>query len=335
MKTFRYLIFLSILSSLFFVIYRQSDQKAFRRWRTSFKTAAIIAAGLIPVNKEAMEPPGNHNQVYQERLLSKQEFMEDNDQQLILVKNNSSSPIVRPGLANGFSSKPRVNRPAGASGLKPVRANPVRGFSTPRGLITGQPVTGAQRQRMRLDGAGNPTGAGGGASSDDQCPVSKEQKSQESSTHHHDFTQKSKKKKKRNQHLNQQIEVNGENFQFERDQIEKKVASHGTDFGLDPDYGPDGKIIRDRKTAKSRAKQNQKNYERFTDNLSEFVKDPKSEKIEPQYRKGWENEQDAVGFLNRKDRRFVIFDRHTKRYITGWVMNDLQYQEFIDNNNII
>jgi hypothetical protein len=64
-------------------------------------------------------------------------------------------------------------------------------------------------------------------------------------------------------------------------------------------------------------------------------KDPKSERIEPQYRKGRENEQDAVGFLNRRDRRFVIFDRHTKKYITGWVMNDLQYQEFIDNNNII
>mmetsp|Transcript_24682 Transcript_24682/g.43301 ORF Transcript_24682/g.43301 Transcript_24682/m.43301 type:complete len:164 (-) Transcript_24682:212-703(-) len=145
----------------------------------------------------------------------------------------------------------------------------------------------------------------------------------------------SKKKNQRNSHLNQQIEVNGETFEFERDQIEKKVSSHGTDFGLDPDYGPDGKIIRDRKTGKPRAKQNKKNYEKFTENLSEFVKDPKSEKIEPQYRKGRENEQDVVGFLNRKDRRFVIFDRHTKKYITGWVMNDIQYQEFIDNNNII
>ena len=110
---------------------------------------------------------------------------------------------------------------------------------------------------------------------------------------------------------------------------------HGTDFGLNPDYRPDGKIIRDRKTGKPRAKQNKENYEKFTDNLSEFVKDPKSEKIEPQYRKGRENEQDVVGFINRKDRRFVIFDRHTKKYITGWIMNDLQYQEFIDNNNII
>jgi hypothetical protein len=185
-----------------------------------------------------------------------------------------------------------------------------------------------------LGGAPNP-GGNGNAEFDDKCPAKNKEQSQESSTHHHDFTQKSKKKKKRNQHLNQQIEVNGEIFEFERDQIEKKAPSHGTDFGLDPDYGPDGKIIRDRKTGKPRAKQNKENYEKFTDNLSEFVKDPKSEKIEPQYRKGRENEQDVVGFLNRRDRRFVIFDRHTKKYITGWVMNDLQYQEFIDNNNII
>jgi len=177
--------------------------------------------------------------------------------------------------------------------------------------------------------------SGGEASFDDQCPVSTEQKSKEPSTHHDDFTQKSKKKKKWNQHLNRQIDVNGENFEFERDQIEKKAPSHGPEFGLEPDYGPDGKIIRDRKTGKPRAKQNKENYKKFADNLEEFAKDPNSERIEPQYRKGRENEQDAVGFLNRKDKRFIIFDRHTKKYITGWVMNDLQYQEFIENNNII
>ena len=104
---------------------------------------------------------------------------------------------------------------------------------------------------------------------------------------------------------------------------------------MDPDYRPDGEITRDLKTGKLLAKQNKENYEKFTDNLSEFAKDPNSERIEPQYRKRRENEQDAVGFLNRRDRKFVIFDRHTKKYITGWAMNDFQYQEFIDNNNIV
>ena len=43
----------------------------------SFKTAvlgAAIAAGLIPLKTEAIESPGNNNPVYQERLLSDQEF---------------------------------------------------------------------------------------------------------------------------------------------------------------------------------------------------------------------------------------------------------------------
>ena len=68
--------------------------------------------------------------------------------------------------------------------------------------------------------------------------------------------------------MNRKIEVNGENLEFERDKIEKKAPSNGTDFRLEPDYGPDGKIIRDRKTGKPRAKQNKENYFKFTDNLS-------------------------------------------------------------------
>ena len=150
-----------------------------------------------------------------------------------------------------------------------------------------------------------------------------------------EIDQSSKKKKKRNQHLNRKTEVRGENFEFERDQIEKKTSSHGTDFGLEPDYKPNGQIIIDRKTGKPRAKQSKENYNKFTDNLLKFVKDPKSERFEAKYRKGRANEQDVVGFLNRQDRKFVIFDKSTKKYITGWVMNDLQYQEFLNNNNII
>ena len=91
MKIFRYLIFISILCGIFFVIYQKCDEKGFRRWRTSFKTAIIfsaIAAGLITVNTKAIEPTGNNNQVYQERLLSDQEFnsFEAKDQKVILVK---------------------------------------------------------------------------------------------------------------------------------------------------------------------------------------------------------------------------------------------------------
>jgi hypothetical protein len=50
MKTLRYLIFLSILSGIFFVIYRRSDEKGFRRWWICLKIAVLIvasAAGLV------------------------------------------------------------------------------------------------------------------------------------------------------------------------------------------------------------------------------------------------------------------------------------------------
>ena len=116
-----YIVFISILSGIFFVIYRQSDKKGFRRWWTSFKTAIIfsaIAAGLIPVNTEAIEPPGNNNQVYQERLLSDQEFnsFEDNDQKVILVKTGDSSSSVPTSPGRGqpsqFPTPPSGGRPS-------------------------------------------------------------------------------------------------------------------------------------------------------------------------------------------------------------------------------
>ena len=121
MKIFRYLIFISILCGIFFVIYQKCDEKGFRRWRTSFKTAIIfsaIAAGLITVNTKAIEPTGNNNQVYQERLLSDQEFnsFEDNHYKVILVKTGDSSPSVpiSPGRGqpNPFPTPPAGGRPS-------------------------------------------------------------------------------------------------------------------------------------------------------------------------------------------------------------------------------
>ena len=63
MKILKYIIFISILSSLFFVIYRQSDEKSFRRWWASLKMAALAAAilaGLIPTRTKAIKPSVNN-----------------------------------------------------------------------------------------------------------------------------------------------------------------------------------------------------------------------------------------------------------------------------------
>jgi len=56
MKLFKFIFFLSILGSIFLVIYTQSDDKSLRRWWRSFKIAVLLAAiatGLIPYNAEA------------------------------------------------------------------------------------------------------------------------------------------------------------------------------------------------------------------------------------------------------------------------------------------
>ena len=91
MKIFKYILFLSILSGIFLVIYRQSDKTGFRRWWISFKTAAFIAAivaGLIPTSTEVIEPDVPNNLTSIERVFSNQELdsLDANDPQVILAK---------------------------------------------------------------------------------------------------------------------------------------------------------------------------------------------------------------------------------------------------------
>ena len=94
-----------------------------RRKRTIFATIALALS--LRFDKSCLSSSQSlssnfDNQTIQKRVINDPEvnLFENNDQQVILVRNNSSSPTVRPGLANGFSSHPRVNRPAGATGLK-------------------------------------------------------------------------------------------------------------------------------------------------------------------------------------------------------------------------
>lgn len=111
MKILKYIVFLSILTGIFFFIYRQSDQKGLRKLWISFKIAVLVAAivaGLIPANTEAVELDRNNHQVYQERLLSEQ-LVQDNDQKVILAKNSGEAdaftvPRIKPDQSNkGFN----------------------------------------------------------------------------------------------------------------------------------------------------------------------------------------------------------------------------------------
>src|SRR6476660_9465667 len=90
MRLFRYTMFLSILISIFFVVYQQSDRKGFSRLRLSLKKAAIIAAILVwSVNNfvKAIEVDVPNNSTSIEKVLSNQELgsLDDPNSRVVLV----------------------------------------------------------------------------------------------------------------------------------------------------------------------------------------------------------------------------------------------------------
>jgi hypothetical protein len=185
MKVFKYLIFLSILSGLFFVIYRQSDEKGFRRWSASLKMAAFMAAilaGLIPSPVEAVQPPVPNLNPSIERTLSNQELdsLDDPNSQAILAKTGDSTPLsTGRGQPSHFPTPP--------SGGRPSRPVYVPKYRTAPKVVPG------------VGAAANPAGAGNGgraAEFDDNSPVPKEEQSQESKTFDYDYRLNDSKKKK-------------------------------------------------------------------------------------------------------------------------------------------
>jgi hypothetical protein len=190
MKILKYIIFLSILSGIFFVVYHQSDKKGFGRVLMSLKMAAIIAAilaGLIPASTEAIEPSVNNNQVVHERVIGDREFnsLEDNDRHVILAKTGDSAPSgptsTGRGQPSNFPTPPSAGRPSrSVSGVNPYR-------TAPKVVDQG------------LDAAANPAGAGNGggaAEFDENSPVPKKEQPQESKTFDYDYGLNGPKKKK-------------------------------------------------------------------------------------------------------------------------------------------
>ena len=176
MKILRYLIFLSILSS----IYRHSDQKGFCRWRTSFKAAVIIAASLVSESAEAQEF----------------HLYENNDQQVILVGRDSSGT---PSPSNiGRQGQSPSNFPTPPSGGRPSRNVPgVNPYHTAPKVIPG------------VGAAANPAGAGGVGGNakfdDDKCPAPT--KEQESKTYDYDYQSKKKKQSAEQCELDAKVEI--------------------------------------------------------------------------------------------------------------------------------
>lgn len=172
MKILRYITFLSILSGIFFVIYRKSDEKGFRRWWISFKIAVLIAAsaaGLVPQSAEANE-------------FSR---FAGTDQQVILVGRDSSGTSSNVPSNIGRQGQSPSNFPTPPSGGRPSRPVYVPKYRTAPKVV--DPGLGA---------GANPAGAGGGGGDGDaEFPVPKKQQSQESESFIYDDYRYQKKKK--------------------------------------------------------------------------------------------------------------------------------------------
>ena len=167
MKILRYVLFISILVSLFFIIYNQTNnnKKSFGKWSAALKTTffvAAILAGLIPT-RAGLTPTfpetfGNSNQAFHERLISQ------HSKEIILAKTGDSSPSFSPSPGRGQPS----NFPTAPSGGRPSRPVYVPKYRTPPKLVD-----------QGLGAGANPAGAGGGGGAAEfgLAPVPENQKS--------------------------------------------------------------------------------------------------------------------------------------------------------------
>lgn len=296
----------------------------------------------------------------QERVMTtpseSQVLLSDSQNLVINVKNpdpskNITKPSV-PGGVQGFtpplppkrgnSTTTQTSLPLWRSPHKTVDYSPNRGAQVPR---KGSEGKNSENDSSSKNQAGNRMRSGDSKKGKPDKPDSNDNSNQVPKQTSVEIESKADdtcstpdhsevyEKKQRNQKLNRKVQVGEEEFNLERSKIEKKTPTHGSDFGLEPMRDKDGEIVRHKKTGKPMVKQNKKNYEQFSDNIEKFIKDPNSKRVEATFRKGRENQQDVIGFIQEK--KFIIFDKETKNYITGWEMNQDQFEEYKANNNFV
>ncbi len=328
MKVFRYLIFLSFLTTFFVLIYKKSDEKGFKRFQLAFKIAVLtagVASGLLgPINTQELEFQRNDT-VYYEKILDQQELnlFTDNEKTVILAKRNDIKPSLPTSARNGGQAPSKF----------PIQNKaPVPAVPSSRGR-TNQPIylpetRAPAKLSLRLGNAPNP---GGNNDPDKSCPNLNVPKSKKTLTHQSHFDKK--KKKRRNSHLDRIVALHGRIFRILRSQVEKKTPRHGVDMGLQPDIAADGSPKLDTKTGKPMAKGNKENYNLFAEKLEQFMKT--SEMREGYFRKGRANQQEAIHFYDSATDRVASFNKETGEFISFWKMNPEQRTEFLDNNNVI
>lgn len=52
------------------------------------------------------------------------------------------------------------------------------------------------------------------------------------------------------------------------------------------------------------------------------------------FKKVRENEQEVDSFINHPEKRIAVFNKYTKKFISGWQMTEDQYDEYLKNNNL-
>ena len=279
MKIFKYILFLLIVSSAVLLIYQQSDQKGFRRWRTSFKIACIFAAstlGLIPINREAIEPPGNNNQVYQERLRRDQEFNSS------ISESSNSTLTVQGGDLGKSGPGPRAkadasrNAKAGVNRAGNSKANNSQSGGSPfvEALTTNHPKRSQPGQNgdglfSRFPSQAKPNPNNPGCSgrprsvkvlSVEGRPVS-EQLNSDSATEHS---------------IREIIAHDGVKGRLTDKSANHLTSNHGHVLSIDDPLppSPNQKVV---KFTKIRTRINKDNKKQFADTLEKILQDPNSE----------------------------------------------------------
>lgn len=140
MKILRYVVWLCILSAIFFIAYKECKEKGFRRVKNSFKIAFIMAAigtGLISIN--VVKFPEDTSSISHERLYSEEynSLEANNSDTVILAKASGSSSSGSHGRAqpSGFSGQSSGSRPPSKATGTPKYG----GFARPK---FGQPPGG-------------------------------------------------------------------------------------------------------------------------------------------------------------------------------------------------
>lgn len=112
-------------------------------------------------------------------------------------------------------------------------------------------------------------------------------------------------------------------------QVNKNLKENGLAFGGSPSK-PDRK-------GRIRCERTEKNIRKMQQNIVKHTEEAyrSGEVIEGTYQKLFENESlEVVHYVNNKTKLWTVFNKDTKKFITGKVLTDNQYNDLINNNNV-